>query len=70
MKKKKRSLKTVCWIILPITVVALLILDAIGIYSFTVERLLVLGVGLIIVLLPFFREISVKNVSIKTDIDR
>lgn len=70
MKKKKRSLKTVCWILLPIAVIALLVLDAIGIYSFTVERLLVLGVGLIIVLLPFFKEISVKNVSVKTDIDR
>lgn len=69
MKGRKQNLKRVCWIILPIALIALLILDATGIYTFTAERLLVLGVGLLIILLPFFSEISVKDVSVKTDTD-
>ncbi len=70
MKRRKKSidgLKAVCWIILPIAVITLLILDASGVYAFTAERLLVLGVGLLIILLPFFSEISFKNVSVKRE---
>lgn len=67
--KKRRSdcLKAVCWILVPIVVTGLLLLDAFGIYSFSTERLAVLGVVLLIVLLPFFSEITVKDLSIKRD---
>ena len=64
-KKRKDYLKVLCWIIVPIAVITLLVLDAIGIYIFNTERLMVLGIGLLIVLLPFFSEISVKDLSVK-----
>ena len=78
MKKKKRTtqkiseknkrfdyLKAVCWIIIPIIVISLLVLDALGVYTFNDDRLMVLGIGLLIILLPFFSEITVKNLSVK-----
>lgn len=64
-KRCKDYLKTVCWIIVPIIVVALLVLDALSLYIFNSERLMVLGIGLLIILLPFFNEISLKNLSVK-----
>ena len=65
-KKKRRDyLKAVCWIIIPIIVIALLVLDALGIYIFNSERLMVLGIGLLIILLPFFSEVSLKDFSVK-----
>lgn len=67
VQKKRRTdyLKTVCWMIVPAIVVALLVLDALGVYSFNTERLIVLGVGLLMILLPFFSEITVKDISVK-----
>ena len=64
-KKCKDYLKTVCWIIIPILDIALLVLDALGIYIFNSERLMVLGIGLLVILLPFFNEISLINLSVK-----
>lgn len=69
-RKKRRidCLKMICWIIVPMAVVALIILDALNIYTFNTERLLVLGIGLLVllvVLLPFFSEITIKNLSVK-----
>ena len=64
-KRCKDYLKAVCWIIIPIIVIALLVLDAVGIYIFNSERLMVLGIGLLVILLPFFSEISLKNLSVK-----
>lgn len=49
----------------PISIVILLVLDALGIYTFNTERLLVLGVGLVTILLPFFSEITVKDLTVK-----
>ena len=64
-KKNRDYLKTVCWLVVPFIVLTLLILDALGIYVFTSQRLTVLGVGVLIILLPFFSEISLKNISVK-----
>ena len=58
-------LKAVCWIIIPIIVISLLVLDALEIYTFNDDRLMVLGIGLLIILLPFFSEITVNNLSVK-----
>lgn len=65
--KKHRTdyLKTVCWMIVPVIVVALLVLDALDVYAFNTERLIVLGVSLLMILLPFFSEITVKDISVK-----
>ncbi len=51
----------------------LLVFDALKIYTLTDKRLLVLGVVLAVILLPFFSEITIKSLSvkrIKTDKDQ
>ena len=67
MSKKKHFdiLKFICWIIVPISIIILLVLDALKIYTFNTERLLVLGAGLVTILLPFFSEITVKDLTVK-----
>ena len=67
--KSKKCIALICWIIIPIGVLTFIILDGIGLYSFTTERLIVLGVCVVVVLLPFFSEITIKNFSIKKDSD-
>lgn len=59
------KLKPLCWGLIPLIASALLYLDAIGKYVLTAERLIVLGTVLIVVLLPFFSEISIKDFSFK-----
>lgn len=68
-RKFLNSLSLICWIIIPLIVIILLILDGLGIYAFTKERLMVLGIGLLVILLPFFSEIHFKNISIKRNTD-
>ncbi len=68
-KKNFGRLNLICWIVIPLAVIILLILDGLGLYPFTTERLIVLGVGLLVILLPFFSEITVKNLSVKRDKD-
>lgn len=66
-KPRKDSLKRLCWGLLPIATVALLVLDANGIYTFNTERLLVLGIGLLILLLPCFSQITLKDLTFRRD---
>ena len=65
--KKERMDRIIpfCWIWIPLIAIALLLLDAFNIYVFTTERLVFLGVLLIVILLPFFSEISFKDFSVK-----
>ena len=65
--RKRNNTYLICWLIIPLIVIALLTLDGLGIYTFTTERLIVLGAGLLVMLLPFFSEITIKNFSIKKD---
>ncbi len=62
-KKNFDMLKLFCWGIIPILSVILLILDAFGIYQFNPYRLLVVGSAVLIALLPFFSQISFKDIS-------
>lgn len=66
-KIRRNLLKVFCWGIAPAAVIVLLVLDGLGIYVFNNERLIVLGIGLLTVLLPFFSEVKVKDVFIKRD---
>ena len=66
-KRNARRLSLLCWMVIPVGVVALLVLDGLGLYRFTTERLIVLGIGLLMLLLPFFSEITVKNFSVKRE---
>lgn len=65
--KKRRAdiFKFICWIIIPIIVLVLVLLDALSVYNFNKDRLCVLGISLLIILLPFINEIKLKNFSFK-----
>ncbi len=64
------KIKPICWFMFPLIGIALLVLDAIGIYSFTPMRLIVIGAIMLIILLPFFSEISIKDISLKRNKDK
>lgn len=64
-KRGKDYLKFICWILVPVLTLILVLLDALNIYSFNKERLIVIEVGLLVILLPFFNEITLKNLSVK-----
>ena len=66
-RKKLGGTYLICWLIIPISTIGLLVLDAIGLYSFNTERIIVIGACVIIVLIPFFNEITIKNLSLKKD---
>lgn len=68
-RKNFGRLNLICWIVIPLVVIILLILDGLGLYPFTTERLIVLGVGVLVILLPFFSEITVKNLTVKRNHD-
>ena len=68
-KNKLSGIGLLCWIIAPLAIISLLILDAIGLYAFNTERLLVIGVCLLIALIPYVEEISIKSFSIKKEHD-
>ena len=64
-KRKKDALKIICWIIAPLIFLSFVLLDAVGLYIFSKERLIVLGLALIVLLLPFFSEVDLKSFTIK-----
>lgn len=66
-RKKLNGVYLICWLIIPISTIGLLVMDAIGLYSFNTERMIVIGACVIIVLIPFFNEITIKNLSLKKD---
>jgi hypothetical protein len=66
-KKHRHRICFVCWLVVPLVALAALVLDGLGIYPFTAERLLAIGACLFVLLIPFFNEITVKNVSIEKD---
>ena len=67
-KKQKRryinGLKIFCWGIIPVLIVVLFILDAFALYPLTTERLILLGISILSLLLPFFGEIKVGEVTL------
>ena len=69
VKRKKRKrincINLICWIIIPVCMIVMFVLDGFGIYPFNKERLIVMGIGILVVLIPFFSEVTIKNISIK-----
>lgn len=57
----------ICWIVVPFIIAILLILDGTGIYAFNTERLIVIGAFIVVILLPFFNEVTVKDFSLKKE---
>lgn len=68
-RKRRRLdyLKCLCWGLCPIITACLLVLDAKGIYTFNAERLLTLGIGFLIILLPCFSEVTIKDLTVRRD---
>ena len=58
-------MRLICWIVIPVVTVVILVIDALGIYPITKDSLTVIGICLAVVLLPFFSEIQVKDLSVK-----
>lgn len=68
IKKKQEKIdhiKWFCWLIFPLIALALLLLDAFGVYQITTLRLTVVGAAAILVLIPFFSEVSLKDFTFK-----
>lgn len=67
-KKKRKTyingLKAVCWGIIPALVIMFFLLDAFTSYHLTTERLILLGGLLLSIMLPFFGEIKVGDITL------
>ena len=59
------GLKVICWIILPIVCVAMIMLDAFQIYTFSTLRLITIGAGAVATLLPCYKEIKIWEIHLK-----
>lgn len=66
-RKRLNPINLICWIIIPSAITLMLVLDGLGFYIFNTDRIIVLGVGISVLLIPFVSEISVKNFSIKKE---
>lgn len=64
-KKNLNRIHLICWIIIPVAIITLLVLDGLKLYMFNVERLIIIGACIFVVLIPFFKEITIKDFSLK-----
>lgn len=66
-KRQKRidRIKPICWILIPIFIAAIVLLDAFQIYELTSLRLITFGGLIVIILIPFYNEISLKDFTLK-----
>lgn len=69
-EKKIVALKWLCWGILPMACLTFIMLDAFGIYALSELRLILIGAGAGIILLPCFKEIKIGEISLKNEIER
>lgn len=69
-RKTINTLKLLCWCILPMICVILIVLDALGIYTFFVLRLCVVGAGVALTLVPCFKEIKIGEISLVNEIEK
>lgn len=71
-KKQKKNitfLKILCWLILPLICLTLVLLDAFGIYKLSTLRLLTVGAGAVVMLIPCFKEIKIGEILLKNQIE-
>ncbi|MBO4914177.1 MAG: hypothetical protein J5449_03140 [Oscillospiraceae bacterium] len=64
-QEKIDRIKWLCWLLFPLLAIVLLLLDAFGKYQITALRLAVIGATVVIILIPFFSEITLKDVTFK-----
>ena len=68
-KNNVNCIRLICWIIIPVSITTVLVLDALELYIFNTQRLIVIGACIFVVLIPFFKEITVKDFSLKKEND-
>lgn len=66
-KTSRILIRVLCWGVVPVLAAVLLVLDGMGIYVFNEDRLIVLGAATLLLLLPFFGEVRLKDILIKRD---
>lgn len=69
-EKKIVALKWLCWLILPAVCLALVVLDAFGIYTLSSLRLITIGAGAAVSLIPCFKEIKIGEITLKNIIEK
>ena len=62
-------MQLICWIIIPFAIIGIIILDGLGFYTFNTERLIIIGTCIFVILIPFFKEITIKDFSFKKEND-
>ena len=66
-KKNFNSIHIICWIVIPTLIITLLVLDGLNLYKFNAERLIIIGACIFVLIIPFFKEITIKDFSLKKD---
>lgn len=69
-KQRITILKLLCWLALPLVCVSLVVLDALGIYTLSNLRLITVGAGAAVALIPCFKEIKIGEISLKNQIEK
>lgn len=69
-EKKIVALKRLCWLIFPLVCLALVLLDAFGVYTLSSLRLMIIGAGAAVTLIPCFKEIKIGEITLKTIIEK
>ena len=59
-----------CWAVFPTVCLALILLDAFGVYTLSTLRLITVGAGAIAALIPCFKEIKIGEISLKHQIEK
>ena len=68
--KRFNILKILCWAVFPTVCLALILLDAFGVYTLSTLRLITVGAGAIAALIPCFKEIKIGEISLKHQIEK
>ena len=66
-RKRLNAINLICWLILPTLLIIMLIMDGIGLYTFNKERIIIIGLSILVMLIPFFSEIRIKDFFIKKE---
>lgn len=69
-EKKIVALKWLCWLILPLVCITLVLLDAFEVYTLSSLRLITIGAGAAVTLIPCFKEIKIGEVTLKNIIEK
>ena len=69
-EKKIVALKWLCWGILPVVCLALVLLDAFEVYTLSSLRLITIGAGAVVSLIPCFKEIKIGEITLKNIIEK